>query len=86
MRIRNRQIAAIVLSLVLAGCGSSGSDPVVVTPPPPPPPPPPPTDFTTFVTDQFAATSDTTDPVEVDDEDFAFADDENPNAFDSLLQ
>ncbi len=83
MRIRNRQIPAMVLTLVLAGCGSSGSDPVVVTPPPAPPPP---TDFTTFVVDQFAATSDTSDPVEVDDEDFAFSDDENPNAFDSLLQ
>ncbi len=84
MRTSKRQLPAMVLALVLAGCGSSGSDPVVVTPPPPPPPSP--TDFTTFVIDQFATTSDTTDPVEVDDEDFAFADDENPSAFDSLLQ
>lgn len=78
--------AGFALAVVLAGCGSSGSDPVAVEPPAPaPPPPPPPIDFTTFVKDRFAETSDTTDPVNVDDEDFAFADNDNPDAFDDLL-
>lgn len=39
-----------------------------------------------IVRDQFAATSDTTDPVAVDDEDIAFSDNDNPGAFDDLLQ
>lgn len=73
-----------LVMLMLAGCGSSGSDPGFVTPPPPPPPEP--TNFTSFVNDQFAATSDTTDPEPVDGEDFAFPDEENPSAFDNLLQ
>lgn len=74
---------ALVLAFALVGCGSDGSSQVAV-PPPPPPPPPAPTSFNQFVVDQFAATADDTDPVAVDDEDFAF--DEDPAAFDSLLQ
>lgn len=77
-------VAAFLLGGVVAGCSSS-DDPVVVTPPPPPPPPAT-TDFTGFVKDQFAGTSDTSDPVAVDDENFEFADDENPDAFADLLQ
>ena len=53
-------------------------------PPPPPPAPPAQTAFSQFVQDQFAATADDTDPEPVDDVDFAF--DEDPAAFDSLLQ
>lgn len=75
---------ALIASLFVAACGSSGNDTPVVMPPPPPPPPPAPTSYNQFVVDQFAATADDTDPVAVDDEDFAF--DEDPAAFDSLLQ
>ncbi len=81
MRVFRGPLYSVLVALALAGCGSSSSDPVVVIPPPPPP-----TDFTTFVKDQFAATSDLTDPVEVADEDFVFQDEENPSAFDNLLQ
>lgn len=78
-------VYAALIMLTLAGCGSSGGESPTVTMPPPPPPPEP-TNFTTFVNDQFAATSDTTDPEPVDGEDFAFPDEENPGAFDNLLQ
>ena len=86
MRLLKRTLASAVVALTLGGCSSSGDDPVVVTPPPPPPPPPAPTDFTTFVKDQFANTSDMTDPVDVDNEDFAFSDNDDAAAFDDLLQ
>lgn len=84
MKAVTRTLLGGIVGLVLGGCGSSDNDPVVVSPPPPPPPPAP-TEFTTFVKDQFANTSDMTDPVQVDDEDFAFSDDDDPNAFDDLL-
>lgn len=83
--VKHALLGAVVV-LMLGGCGSSGDDAVVVGPPPPPPPPPPPTDFTMFVKDQFANTSDMTDSVDVDAEDFAFSDDDDPTAFDDLLQ
>lgn len=67
--------------VLLSACGG-GSD--LPTLPPPPPPPPPPVAFNQFVVDQFNATADDTDPVPVDDDDFAFDDD--PAAFDSVLQ
>lgn len=84
MKNRHWFVCSALVALFLAGCDNSSRNNAVV--PPPPPPPPAPTDFTTFVKDQFATTSDSTDPVEVDDEDYAFQDDENPNAFDDLLQ
>lgn len=86
MKNTRQTLFSAIVVLVLAGCDSSGDDPVVVTPPPPPPPPPAPTEFTTFVKDQFANTSDMTDPVDVDDVDLAFSDDDDPAAFDDLLQ
>jgi len=77
---KNKMIAGTLLALVLAaGCSSGGSDTPVVMPPPPAP-----TSFNQFVDDQFAATADDTDPVSVDDVDFAF--DEDPAAFETLLQ
>lgn len=86
MRYLKSKLLSAAVVLVLGGCGSSSNDPVVVVPPPPPPPPPAPTNFTTFVKDQFANTSDMTDPADVDNEDFAFPDNEDPAAFDDLLQ
>ncbi|MEM7276737.1 MAG: hypothetical protein AAF385_01320 [Pseudomonadota bacterium] len=78
-------LALAVFGVLLGACsGGSGDAPSIPVPPPPPPPPPPPIAFNMFVQDQFAATADNTDPVAVDDEDFAFDDD--PAAFESLLQ
>lgn len=76
----------VALSLLLGACGSDNNGAVQVPPPPPPPPPPPmAVDFTPFVKAQFAATADDTDPVAVDDTDFDFNDEDNPDAFDDLL-
>lgn len=72
---------ALMTSMFVAACGSGSNNVPIVMPPPPPPAP---TSFNRFVVDQFAVTADDTDPVAVDDEDFAF--DEDPAAFDSLLQ
>lgn len=70
----------------LAACGSSNSSAPRVELPPPPPPPPAPVSYTTFVKDQFATTANNTDPVEINDIDFAFDNADNPVAFDDLLQ
>lgn len=86
MKSAKPTLLTTVLALALGACSSSGDDPVVVVPPPPPPPPPAATDFTTFVKDQFANTSDMTDPEAVDDEDFEFSDNDDPSAYDDLLQ
>lgn len=86
MRNAKRTLLGAIAALALGGCSSSGDDPVAVAPPPPPPPPPAPTEFTTFVKDQFANTSDMTDPVDVNNEDLAFSDNDDPTAFDDLLQ
>ncbi|MDP9199003.1 MAG: hypothetical protein M3O07_07300 [Pseudomonadota bacterium] len=73
---------AMAASITVAGCDGSSSR----SPPPPPPPPPPTTvDFTSFVIDQFAATADDTESEPVDDTDFAFNDQDNPDAFSELL-
>lgn len=68
---------------LLAACGDSDSPPVME--PPPPPPPPEPVSFTQFVKDQVAATADDTDPEAVDDVEFTFDAEEDPNAFDDLF-
>ncbi len=88
MTPRRNSIATLLLvsGLVLAGCGSSNTPPPAEPPPPPPPPPPPQAvDFTEFVREQFAMTADDTDPVSVDDTDFAFNDQDDPDAFNDLL-
>lgn len=82
-------VLALVAGITMAGCdsGSSSSTAMPSPPAPTPPPPPPPaaTNFTGFVIDQFGATADNIDPVQVDGTDFAFDDEDNPRAFDGLL-
>ena len=68
---------------VLGACGGGYDSPAT---PEPPPPPPPAVNFTTFVNERFAATADDTDPVAVDEADFEFTDDDNPDAFRDLLE
>ena len=77
---------ALAGATILTGCGN-GSD--AMSPPagnPPPPPPPMAVDFTTFVKDQFAATADDSEPEAVDETDFEFNDEDNPDAFGNLLE
>lgn len=47
---------------------------------------PTPVSFTGFVEEQFANTADDTDPVELNDIGFNFDSQDNPTAFDDLLQ
>lgn len=89
MSALTRRISRLVVLLVVSGiavaCGGGSSTSAPPAPPPPPPPPPPmQTSFDQFVQDQFAVTADDTDPQSVDGEDFAFQ--EDPTAFDGLLQ
>lgn len=81
---------ALLLMLGLAGCpfddddpsyggGSDGGGEDM------PPPDDGKTDFTAFVKNQLAATSETTEPVAINDIDFEFTDNQNPNAYDDVL-
>ncbi len=91
MHIKRLGIALLALAAcgAMLGCSDGGSSapPPVATPSPPEAPPAPPAavDFTGFVTDQFAATADTTDPEQVDDKEFDFKDEDNPDAYSGLF-
>lgn len=90
----NRKYLVLAVALLASGCGggggsgdygsggmgSGGND----TPPPAPPPPPMATAFTPFVKEQLAQTSDTSEPANVNDQQWEF--DENEAAFDDVLQ
>lgn len=86
MRTSRVLIASMTLAfgVLLAGCGGGSSN---SSPPPPPPPPPPPTttSFTSFVHTELAATSDTSEPDDINGENFTFPDDTNPAAFDDVV-
>ena len=76
---------AMIVGLALSGCnGSSYND---AGTPGQPPPPVVPTNFTTFTQGQFAtsATTETAAPAEVDNLTFSFTDDDNPAAFDVII-
>jgi hypothetical protein len=73
-RSRAAAIAGIVSVLAIAGCGggSHGGSSTSTT-----------TDFNAFVRQQLDETSDTTQPVPINDKTFRFSDD--PNAFNDLF-
>lgn len=84
-----------VLSTLIACSGGGGNDnndggaSMVVPPTPDPDPDPDPqpqTDFTGFVIGLFDTTADDTDPAQINELDISFADQENPAAFDELLE
>lgn len=79
-----KQISCVAV-LLCAGC-SGGSD-YSASAPPAQPPGGNTTDFSTFVTAQFLAPalSQTAAPADVEATTFTFADDDNPNAFDSVI-
>lgn len=72
------------VGLALSACGGSSyrSPPMQQQPPPPVQ-----TNFTTFAQAQFgtATATETGVPVEVESTDFAFLDDDNPAAFDAVI-
>jgi hypothetical protein len=76
-----------VATLAAAGCGGGGrgGEPPPAVNPPPSSTPPPATliSFTNFVLEQIAATDDTVEPIEVNDLDWEF--DENETAYDNVL-
>ena len=79
--MRKLHLIGTLAALAAAGCDSNG----IGRAPAPDTPPPQAVDFKVFVQDQFAATADDTDPVDVDATDFAFTNADNPTAYDSLL-
>lgn len=64
----------LVLAIGLAGCGGGGGNAGTTD-----------TDFTAFVKDQLAATSDTTEPTTVNERDFRFEDQDDPDAYNDVL-
>ena len=85
-----RNSLVLVALLAAAGCGGGGGygggNDGGGNPPPPANNPPPPTGtaFTSFVKTQLVQTSDTSEPVDVNDQQFDF--DENETSFDDVLQ
>ena len=76
----------VLVALLIAGCGGGGGYGGGGGGPNNPPPPPPPTGtaFTSFIKTQLSQTSDTAEPVEVNDSQFDF--DENETSYDDVLQ
>jgi len=64
--------------LILGGCSDSSNNRVER--------PDPSVDFTTFVKAEIANTSDTRAAVEINDTDFSFNDENNPQAYDDLFR
>ncbi|WP_228290035.1 hypothetical protein [Marinobacter salsuginis] len=78
MRSLAKLTAVCAIALLMAGCfdgSNSRSERPAVT-----------VDFTTFVKTQFARTSDDAQPANVNGIDLSFNDQNNPQAFNDLLQ
>ena len=77
----------VLFALLAAGCGGGGGyggGGGTNNPPPAPPPGPTGTAFAPFIKSQLAQTSDTSEPTDVNDQQFEF--DDNETAFDDVLQ
>lgn len=98
MNYSKQLIPLVAIAIGLAGCGGSGGSsgmtsgspaPTGSSPPDstgtPPPATPQTADFTQVVKEQVAATSETSEPIEINDTKFVFKDDDNPAAFDDVL-
>ena len=88
MRIAIGYTALAVAALVISGCGggSSGAAPSPAPPPVAAPPPPAPTTtaFTPFVKEQIARRDDAAAPVDVNEQEWVF--DEDETAYDDVLE
>lgn len=73
-----KMTALAVSGLLLVGCSDSSNNRVER--------PNPSVDFTTFVQGEIANTNDTRAAVEINDTDFSFNDQNNPQAFDEQLR
>jgi len=73
-----RMTALAVSGLMLVGCSDSSNNRVDR--------PDPSVDFTTFVQGELANTSDTRAAVQINDTEFSFNDQNNPQAFDDQLR
>lgn len=86
MNILWKMSIAVLLVLGLAGCFDD-DDPFYGDTTPPPEDTPPPeeakTEFSVFVKDLLASTSETTEPVPINDMEFEFTDD--PTVYDDVL-
>jgi hypothetical protein len=81
-----RKVSALcVLAVValLAGCDNGGSSGYTA---PPAAMVEVQTEFSGFVEDQFANTADDTEPLAIEELDFSFVDQDDPTAFDALLE
>lgn len=95
MTNRAARVAALLVvgGISLAGCGGGNDDFAEIEPAPeapvepaPPAAPAAAVDFSELVREQFAmATPDTSEPVPVDETDLEFNDQDDPEAFDDLL-
>lgn len=78
----------VLVALLIAGCGGGGGygggGGGGTNNPPPTPPPPTGTAFTSFIKTQLSQTSDTAEPVDVNDRQFDF--DEIETSYDDVLQ
>ncbi|WP_372798423.1 hypothetical protein [Litorivivens sp.] len=76
------------MTKVYGGNNNNASSNAQMPEPPPPSPPPAPQqqDFTVLVLELFAATTDKSEPLQINDLNLVFADQDNPAAFDGLLQ
>lgn len=79
----NRKYLALI-ALFVAGCGGGGYDGGGGNNPPDNPPGATSTAFGPFIKTQLTQTSDTAEPVDINDRQFEF--DENETAFDDVLQ
>ena len=73
-------LCVLAMAALLAGCGGSGSSGYAA------PAPELQTEFSGFVEDQFASTADDTAPVMIKTLDFNFVNQDDPAAFDALLE
>lgn len=80
-RLITRTVLLLAGGIALSGCGDSDSPFEVQTTPAEPQA----VDFKAFVTEQFSMTADDTDPRAVDDVEFEFNDQDDPDAFSELL-